>query len=397
MNILYSIMLKISVITNTFRIHDNPFLNSDIYIILVDSENYGENQLNFLNNILELHLLDLKKKDIEPLILTSYDEVNNILNDIKEQYKLYLDYINPVLASELPFKKYKYQPTWCMIDWTDKVDMIEKWFLPEALSNHKVFKDYVHKNIRKLFKNSKRDRKNLVFDSTYKYELKETAVPLPKKNLDSWIKKELKRRSFMINDKWYKPDTSPSTSITNDSEYLIDLHKTSKLSPFIALGVISPLVMYNYYIGETKMGSSRDQLLFREMFHASAQMKSFWDDDFGAKYNWKSPNDIDCVENWNNYINGTTGIKDLDWAMNQLKNEGWIHHLARHMVADYLTRGKLDIHWKYGMEWFKNTLVDHDKCVNRGNWMWLSGTAYSSKQRGYFHYGEKYITNKDKK
>jgi cryptochrome len=84
--------------------------------------------------------------------------------------------------------------------------------------------------------------------------------------------------------------------------------------------------------------------------------------------------------------------------MRLLKKEGWIHHLARHMVADYLTRGNLEIHWKYGMEWFKITLVDHDDCVNRGNWMWLSGNAFSTKQRSFYHYRpDKYLENRNKK
>jgi cryptochrome len=36
--------------------------------------------------------------------------------------------------------------------------------------------------------------------------------------------------------------------------------------------------------------------------------------------------------------------------MIQLKNEGWIHHLARHAVACFLTRGDLFLHWEEGMK-----------------------------------------------
>lgn len=38
--------------------------------------------------------------------------------------------------------------------------------------------------------------------------------------------------------------------------------------------------------------------------------------------------------------------------MRQLKYEGWIHHLARHSVACFLTRGQCYISWERGMEVF---------------------------------------------
>ena len=199
----------------------------------------------------------------------------------------------------------------------------------------------------------------------------------------------------MNNPSWFKPDTSPTTSLTNNSDYLPDILKSSKLSPYISLGVLSPVTVYNFYSNEKKMGSSRDQLLFREIFHACGQMPEYWNQDqFGKIYQWKEKD----ITEWTNYINGTTGREDVDWAMKQLKNEGWIHHLARHLVADYLTRGVLEISWIEGMNWFKETLVDHDKYVNRGNWMWLSGTAFSTKQRSFYHYNpDNYLKNKDKK
>ena len=97
-------------------------------------------------------------------------------------------------------------------------------------------------------------------------------------------------------------------------------------------------------------------------------------------------------------MNGTTEHEDFNWAMKTLNKDGWIHHLARHLIADYLTRGKLEIHWKYGMKVFQEQLVDHDPSVNRANWMWLSGTAFSAKQRSFYHYSyDNYLKNRDKK
>ena len=40
-------------------------------------------------------------------------------------------------------------------------------------------------------------------------------------------------------------------------------------------------------------------------------------------------------------VQGRTGYPWIDAAMTQLREEGWIHHLARHAVACFLTRGDL--------------------------------------------------------
>ena len=44
------------------------------------------------------------------------------------------------------------------------------------------------------------------------------------------------------------------------------------------------------------------------------------------------------------------GFPWIDAIMIQLREEGWIHHLARHSVACFLTRGHLWISWEEGMK-----------------------------------------------
>lgn len=44
--------------------------------------------------------------------------------------------------------------------------------------------------------------------------------------------------------------------------------------------------------------------------------------------------------------------------MTQLREEGWIHHLARHAVACFLTRGDLWISWEEGMKVLCNPIPD---------------------------------------
>jgi deoxyribodipyrimidine photolyase len=387
---------KISIVSKTFRLHDNPFLDSDIYVIFIDKLEYGPTQLNFLNAILSLHVDDLKQKNIVPVIVNSLSNVVKFIKQNKDiEFDVYTDYISG--RKKFPVDNVILVPSWSLIDWNGKENMIREWFLPEALSNHNVFKKYVHKNVRSEFKTHKKQNKtlNVKILSSHKIKrLNDLPLVLPKKNLDRWIRNELSKKKFMLSNKWEKPKTSASVALSDDLNIVPLINQGSKLSPFVALGVISPLLMYKFFKGETRTGSSRDQLLFREMFHAMGYLPEFWNDGFGKKYKWETVN----KKKFDDFIKGTTEHNDVNFAMKLLKKEGWIHHLARHVVADYLCRGTLKYHWKYGERWFKYSLIDHDDCVNRGNWMWLSGTAFSSKQRSFYHYNpDNYIQNLDKK
>lgn len=68
--------------------------------------------------------------------------------------------------------------------------------------------------------------------------------------------------------------------------------------------------------------------------------------------------------------------------MAQLREEGWIHHIARHAVACFLTRGDLWISWEEGMKVFEELLLDADWSVNAGMWMWLSCSSFFQQ---FFH------------
>lgn len=68
--------------------------------------------------------------------------------------------------------------------------------------------------------------------------------------------------------------------------------------------------------------------------------------------------------------------------MTQLREEGWIHQLARHAVACFLTRGDLWLSWEEGVKVFEDLLLDADWSVNAGMWMWLSSSSFFQQ---FFH------------
>ncbi|KAJ5168860.1 uncharacterized protein N7482_004454 [Penicillium canariense] len=86
------------------------------------------------------------------------------------------------------------------------------------------------------------------------------------------------------------------------------------------------------------------------------------------------------AEEWfQRWKTGRTGFPWIDALMRQLKQEGWIHHLGRHSVACFLTRGGCYVSWERGAEVFEELLIDHETACNVGNWMWLSCTAFFSQ------------------
>lgn len=87
--------------------------------------------------------------------------------------------------------------------------------------------------------------------------------------------------------------------------------------------------------------------------------------------NWD--NDPAMVEAW---ANGQTGYPTIDATMRQLKQEGWIHHLGRHLVACFLTRGDLWQHWEAGAKVFERELIDADWAINNANWQWLAASRF---------------------
>ena len=142
------------------------------------------------------------------------------------------------------------------------------------------------------------------------------------------------------------------------------------------------------------------QLLFRDMyFAAQAPLGYSFAQTVGNSHckfiPWHLPSKIDPhthlmtgeyeidrpqAETWfQRWKWGQTGFPWIDAVMRQLRQEGWIHHLARHAVACFLTRGGCYIHWERGAEVFEEWLIDHEVACNTGNWQWLACTAFYSQ------------------
>lgn len=208
-----------------------------------------------------------------------------------------------------------------------------------------------------------------------------------------------------------KPNTAP-TAFSPQS--------TTLLSPHLHFGSLSIREFYwrvqdvvDSYNKEGKGGKKKasqppvsltGQLLFRDMYFGAQAALGY---SFGQTYNnshcrfipWHLPTNIDPstqlpsllpdgksyligprsleAETWfRRWTLGLTGFPWIDALMRQLRLEGWMHHLGRHAVACFLTRGGCYVSWERGAEVFEELLLDHETACNAGNWQWLSCTAF---------------------
>ncbi|ORY06123.1 cryptochrome-2 [Clohesyomyces aquaticus] len=212
----------------------------------------------------------------------------------------------------------------------------------------------------------------------------------------------LEMLSKILEDKTYtatfeKPNTAPTA---------FDPQATTLLSPHLHFGSLSVRQFYwgvqdivDAYKGKASQPptSLTGQLLFRDMYFGAQSALGY---SFAQTYNnpqcrfipWHLPSRISPSTNlitgtylidsarahlfFLRWKEGRTGFPWIDALMRQLKQEGWIHHLGRHAVACFLTRGGCYVDWERGAEVFEEWLLDHETACNVGNWQWLSCTAF---------------------
>ncbi|XP_071802259.1 cryptochrome-1-like isoform X1 [Asterias amurensis] len=185
------------------------------------------------------------------------------------------------------------------------------------------------------------------------------------------MKEQLARQDWVC--KFEKPKTEPNTLKPS----------TTVLSPYLKFGCVSARAFYHgvqdvYTRKKTHSKppvSLHGQLLWREFYYIAAAGTPNFDKMEGNSVCLQVPWDTneELLQAWKQ---GRTGYPFIDAIMIQLKQEGWIHHLARHAVACFLTRGDLWISWEEGQKVFDKWLLDADWSLNAGNWMWLSASAF---------------------
>ena len=148
--------------------------------------------------------------------------------------------------------------------------------------------------------------------------------------------------------------------------------RTSRLSPYLHFGCVSPLHLATSGMPEAYVR----QLCWRDFYHQLlAEFPALPSTNFRESADDDWTDDADALDRWKH---GRTGVDIVDAGMRQLLDEGWMHNRARLITASYLTK-TLGIDWRAGAGWFMEHLVDADVANNYGNWQWVAGTGTDTK------------------
>lgn len=201
------------------------------------------------------------------------------------------------------------------------------------------------------------------------------------------------------NDNNFNPKKSSLTHYKQTRNESIGTEYSSKFAGFLALGLISPRLIYHEIKKFENITGISDEntywlifeLLWRDFFRFGTikyDDKIFYEyGPYGKCIYKENKNEI---FKWNiNYklfelwIEGKTGYPFIDAAMKELKLTGFISNRMRQNVASFLVKDmKLD--WRLGAEYFECQLIDYDVCSNYGNWNYIASVGWDPS--GYSRY-----------
>ncbi|MEV4376013.1 deoxyribodipyrimidine photo-lyase [Streptosporangium sp. NPDC049644] len=152
-------------------------------------------------------------------------------------------------------------------------------------------------------------------------------------------------------------------------------NRTSRLSPYLRFGCVSPLELESLAGEAGDTGEFVRQLCWRDFFHqVTRAFPRINRDDYRPRgHEWRD--DEHAAQAWRE---GMTGIPIVDAGIRQMLAEGWMHNRARLIVASFLVR-RLRVDWRVGADHFFERLLDGDVADNYGNWQWVAGTGNDTR------------------
>ena len=174
---------------------------------------------------------------------------------------------------------------------------------------------------------------------------------------------------------------------------------SSKLSPYLAQGCISPKTIYDevkkYESQRTKNDSTYwlvFELLWRDFFRLIG--KKYGDKIFVSNGiseeetpQWSTDRTL-----FNIWAQARTGVPMIDANMRELNATGFMSNRGRQNVASFLVND-MKVHWLLGAEYFESMLLDYDPCSNYGNWNYIAGVGVDPRPDRWFnvvHQGKRY-------
>jgi deoxyribodipyrimidine photo-lyase len=389
----YKVKNALVILTDTFRLKDNPALYyasqnfTNIMLVYIHNNNYlgrplGEATQIFLHYILKSFSSELKQKYNATLNLYLCENNNdyiNILQNLVSKYNIQgiffskhnnfnQNELNKVIAEKFNSLTVKQFLANTLFNNEDiKTNKNATYSVYTPFSN-KCLEIY---DTKKVNIHPKPQVINSIVDS-FALNLDQLNL-LPKhswyNNMVSYWQFDYAKIDEMV-DSFFKNNAINYHNTRN----LLDIDGTSKFSPYLRFGVLSIKELFakahnpeNYNLTFIK------ELLWREFAYYShsfypqmhiAEIKPNF-----ANFEWND--NMDFLKKWQY---SKTGFKIIDAAMNELYQTGYMHNRARMLVASFLTK-HLQVNWRFGEQWFFNTLVDADFASNPFSWQWVFGSG----------------------
>ena len=169
---------------------------------------------------------------------------------------------------------------------------------------------------------------------------------------------------------------------------LVGIDYSSKFSPWLANGSISPRTIY-WKVKEFEEKHQKNdstywlifELIWRDFFkyislkHGNNifQIEGILDKD----YDWNQ--DQKKIQSW---INGKTDEDFVNANMIEFKKTGWMSNRGRQNVASFFAK-ELFVDWRIGASYFESLLLDYDVHSNYGNWMYVAGVGNDPRDRKF--------------
>ena len=174
----------------------------------------------------------------------------------------------------------------------------------------------------------------------------------------------------------------------NTRNGLLGLDYSSKFSPWLANGSISPRQIYwavKDYEKEIQKNSSTYWLIFELIWRDYFKYISLKHGNkifklggiLEKSYRWKT--DPHLFVDW---ANGQTAEPFVNANMIELKQTGWMSNRGRQNVASYFAKN-LWMDWRMGAAYFESLLLDFDVHSNYGNWMYVAGVGNDPRDRKF--------------
>lgn len=393
------------------RVQDNPLL---IYcaqnnLTVIPFVLFEKDQLAALGAAEKLwlskSLVDLNRElDGKLLILISQSELKKIIEDHKPTKFLYgfhadtrtgLDYeALAKIYKTIEFESFNANNIFNFDEIRNKSGGVFKVFTPFYKHCLSQTKTYILDQLKNQLSNDIKNHINILkIKSNHKIEDLKLLGSEAKWN-KKWQEKMLKHWDISISGaNKLLDDFAAETIIAYPQNRDIPaLVGTSKLSPYLHFGMISPFRMW-FDVEQTKIADCKKkrslitkdikesngydgylrQLCWREfaqyiLYHFPHSSHSNLNEKFN-NFPWKKNNK--ALIAWQQ---GLTGYPIVDAGMRELWETGWMHNRVRMIVGSFLVKD-LMIHWLEGANWFENTLFDADLPNNSMGWQWVAGSG----------------------